>query len=191
MRFAAWGIAAGLVACSLGAAAKDQYVLKEDVPETGSNIFRAALNWPVPPDASYEELTAEQKQTVRSEYMKLGANDEPPYPMYGMTGVLRDVSKMRRSNIPVTGKIHFAVGVDAAGNPRGVAVLASPDTQLSKAVAFSLMHTKYKPAKCDGRPCDGEFSFYYDFDHNYPQNMMVTNWPVFMWADMRLKSPGL
>jgi hypothetical protein len=189
MRLVAWSIAAGLAACSLGAAAKDQYSLREDVPETGSNIQKEVLSWPVPPDATYEELTPDQKQTVRSEYLNMGANDEPPYPLYGVGVVLRDVQKMRRSNIPVTGKIHFAVGVDSAGNPQGVAVLASPDTQLSKAVAFSLMHAKYKPAKCSGRPCNGEFSFYYDFQHNYPTGMVMTDWPVFMWADRRLQSP--
>src|SRR5262252_10397804 len=131
MRLAAWGIAAGL-ACSLGAVAKDQYVLREEVPETGSNIQQAWLFWQVPPDATYDELTSEQKQVVRAEYVKMGANDEPPYPVYGMTGVLRDVAKMRRSTIPVTGIIHLAVAVDSSGAPYGVAVLASPDTQLSK-----------------------------------------------------------
>ena len=189
MKLAALGIAVGLAACSMAAAAKDPYALWEDVPETGSNIARASLMWPVPPGASYDELTPDQKQTVRSEYLKLGANDEPPYPYYGPGGVLRDVARMRRSNIPMTGKMHFAVGVDSAGNPYGVAVLASPDTQLSKAMAFALMHTRYKPAKCDGRPCAGEYSFYYDFSRSYPTGMVVTEWPYVLWSDRKFGGP--
>ena len=189
MKLAAWGIATGLVACSMAAAAKDPYVLWEDVPETGSNIARAALTWPVPPDASYEELTAQQKQTVRSEYVKLGPNDEPPYPSYGPGGVLRDVERMQRSNIPMTGKMHFAVGVDAAGNPYGVGVISSPDTQLSKAMAFALMHAKYKPAKCNGQPCAGEYSFYFDVARRYPTGMVVTEWPYVLWSDRKFVMP--
>jgi len=188
MRLAHCVLAAGLLG-SLGAIANDQYVLREDVPETGSNIHRAALLWPVPPSAKYDELSADQKRLVRADYVNLAANDEPPYPAYGMVPVLRDVAKMRASHLS-EGLIHIAVRVSASGEPQGVAVLASPDEHLARAVAFSLMHTQFKPATCAGRPCDGDYSFRYDFRHSYPSNFVV-GWHPVMWAQLKLYQPGL
>jgi hypothetical protein len=189
MRLAQWAIAAGLLT-SLGALAKDQYAMREDVPETGSNITRTALLWPVPPDARYDELTPAQKSAVRADYVRLSSDDEPAYPAYGMIPVLRDVAKMQTSYIPNTGVIHVAVRVSANGDPEGVAVLSSPDEHLAKAVAFTLMHTKYKPAKCAGRPCESDYSFRYDFRRSHPTNFVV-NWAPVMWSDLKLRQPGM
>lgn len=189
MRLAKWAIAAGLLG-SMGAFAKDQYVMREDIPETGSNIARAAVLWPVPPDARYDELSPDQRERVRSDYVRLAADDEPAYPAYGMVPVLREVAKMRASYIPNTGVIHVAVRVDTDGDPRGVAVLASPDEHLARALAFTLMHMKYKPAKCGGRPCDSDYSFRYDFQRSHPTNFVV-GWAPVMWSDLKLHQPGM
>lgn len=189
MRLAQWTIAAGILT-SLGAVANDQYVMREDIPETGSNITRTALLWPVPPGARYDELTPDQKARVRSDYVTLAPGDEPAYPAYGMIPVLRDVAKMQSSYIPNTGVIHVAVRVSANGDPQGVAVLASPDEHLARAVAFTLMHMKYKPATCAGRPCESDYSFRYDFKRSHPSNFVV-GWAPVMWSDLKLRQPGM
>jgi hypothetical protein len=189
MRLAQWTVAAALLG-SMGALAKDQYQLRQDIPDTGSNIARVALLWPVPVDSTYAELSPAQQQVVRDDYVRLSPDDEPAYPLYGMTPVLRDIAKMRTSYVPNTGVIHVAVRVDTAGQPRGVAVLASPDEALARAVAFTLMHTVYKPAKCAGRPCDSDYSFRYDFQRSHPSTFVV-NWAPVMWSDLKLRQPGM
>ncbi|HEX4779386.1 MAG TPA: hypothetical protein VH301_01450 [Usitatibacter sp.] len=189
MRLAQWAVAATLLG-SMGAVAADQYELRQDVPETGSNIPRVALLWPVPVDATYAELSPAQKQAVRDDYVRLAGDDEPAYPLHGMTMVLREIAKMRTSYVPNTGVIHVAVRVDSTGRPRGVAVLTSPDEHLSRAVAFTLMHTSYKPATCAGRPCDSDYSFRYDFQRSHPSTFVV-GWPPVLWSDLKLHQPGL
>ncbi|HXF79482.1 MAG TPA: hypothetical protein VN598_11505 [Usitatibacter sp.] len=189
MRLAQCAIAAGLLG-SAGAFAADQFAMREEIPETGSNIARTALMWPVPPDARYDELTPDQKQRVRSAYVRLAADDEPAYPAYGMIPVLREVAKMQTSYIPNTGVIHVAVRVSANGDPEGAAILASPDEHLARAMAFTLMHTKYKPGKCAGRPCESDYSFRYDFKRSHPSNFVV-GWAPVMWSDLKLHQPGM
>jgi len=158
------------------ASAADRYAVREDVPETGSNIIRATVYWPVPVNKTYAELNGEEQRIVRDEYVRLGARDEPPYPRDGMAPILADVARIQTRNLG-TGLLHLAVRVDARGEPQGVAVLASPGMAIDHAAAFALMNARYKPALCDGAPCAGDFSFRYQLQT--PRNFLVAWHPVF------------
>jgi hypothetical protein len=171
------GMLSVLWAASAGAA--DLYALREDVPETGSNIQKAAVYWRVPIDKRYEELSSGEKQLVRDEYVRLGARDEPPYPRDGMTPILADVARIQLRNLS-TGPVHLAVRVDARGEPQGVAVLKSSDRAVDQAVAYTLMHTRYKPAMCDGAPCAADYSFRYTFENPHTRNFIV-DWHPNLW----------
>jgi hypothetical protein len=151
------------------------YTVREEAPETGSNIIRATVRWPVPVNKTYAQLSSEEQKTVRDEYV-LGARDEPPYPQDGMGPLLNDVARIQTRNLGA-GLLHLAVRVDARGEPQGVAVLASPTPAIDHAAAFALMHTRYKPALCDGVPCAGDFSFRYRLQT--PRNFLVDWHPVF------------
>jgi hypothetical protein len=172
--------------CITGAAvAKDMYVLRDEHPETGSNINRYVLMWPVPPEARYEELTPDQQRMVKAEYVTLGASDEPAYPAYGMAPLLREVLKLTKSNAVPDGLVHLAVRVDASGQPRGIGVLSSPETGLTRAIGFALMQTRFKPARCGGNPCDSDYAFSYRFERQNPRNFLVHDWaPVFWLAPL-------
>jgi len=161
------------------ALAADIYAIREDFPETGSSILKAALVWPVPINRRYEELTPEQQRIVREDYVKLGPADEPAYPSDGMASILAEVAKLQTGEID-KGLLHLAVRVDAAGHARAVALLNSPNNAISQAVSYSLMHTTYKPAKCDGRPCDSDFSFKYRFKETRPHTSRG-DWNPVMW----------
>ena len=169
------GMLSILWAASAGAA--DLYAVREDVPETGSNIVKATVYWPVPVNKRYAELTGEEQRIVRDEYV-LGARDEPPYPRDGMGPILADVARIQARNLG-TGLLHLAVRVDARGEPQGVTVLSSPDKGIDHGAAFALMHTRYKPALCDGAPCAGDFSFRYRLEP--PRNFLV-NWHPIFWV---------
>jgi hypothetical protein len=165
------------------AGAADLYAIREDIPETGSNIPRAVVVWPVPINRRYEELTADQRRIVRDDYVRLASDDEPAYPRDGMEAILTQVARIQ-SNQMDTGRLHFAVKVDANGNPRGVAVLASPNAAIAQAVSYALMDTQYKPARCDGKACESEFSFKYRFEASRPRTYHG-EWAPVMWMAPR------
>lgn len=168
------------ILCSGAAAmAADTYVIREDVPETGSNIAKPAVTWPIPVNKRYEELTGDELRIVRDDYVSLGARDEPPYPRDGMTPILAEVARIQKRGMG-TGLLHLAVRVDARGEPQGVAILKSPDPAVAHAVAYSLMNTRYRPARCDGAPCASDFSFKYRLENAYGRNFIV-DWNPVLW----------
>jgi len=160
-------------------------VLYEDVPETGSNIPRVAMRWPVTISSTYAELSPGERAVVRGDYVSLGANDEPPYPLYGMKPVLLDMQAIR---IGATddGKITLVVRVDPAGKPRGFAILRAPDEGVAKVFGWVLMHSAFKPAMCAGQACEGDYVFRYDFAHRRPSNFVV-DWNEQLWASFAWK----
>jgi hypothetical protein len=151
------------MACASAAAfAGKVYAIREDQPRPGSNITRAIANSRTPLDKRYDELTPEELAVLRSEYKSLGPNDEPPYPKEGLKAIADYISRLE-GILADSGEMKLAVRVDRNGQAQGVAVYKSPGPKMSKGVAFLLMKSDYKPAKCDGKPCDGEFLFELDF----------------------------
>ena len=170
------GMLSILWAASVGAA--DLYAIR-DVPETGSNIPKAAVSWPIPINKRYEDLNDDEQRFVRNDYVRLGARDEPPYPRDGVTPILGEVARIQAKGLG-SGLLHLAVRVDARGEPQGVAVLRTPDNAIAHGVAYLLLHTRYKPAKCDGAPCAGDFSFKYNFESAHKRNFIV-DWNPVLW----------
>lgn len=171
------GMLSLLWAASAGAA--DPYAVREDVPETGSNIQKATVHWRVPVEKRYSELSSDELRLVRDDYERLGARDEPPYPRDGMTPILTEVARVQRTNRG-TGLLHLAVRVDARGEPQGIAVLASPDNAVAHGVAYALMKERYKPAMCDGAPCAGDYSFKYRMKPAYTHSF-IADWNTAFW----------
>jgi hypothetical protein len=145
-----------ILACSLLAA---QAHAATSCPATERT---AALNR-LPVAAGYEQLTAEQKAIVRADYENLPAGDEPPYPVGGLAGIRKELSKAQdkmKSDGPVT----LLVTVDASGTPKSVAVYESPDINATKVTTFAVMNAKYKPGKCGGVACRMDYRFDFCFD---------------------------
>ncbi len=171
------GMLSLLWAASAGAA--DLYALREEVPETGSNIARPTVYWRVPIGKTYAELNSDEKRLVRDEYVSLAARDEPPYPRDGMTPILSEVARIQLRNFD-SSMLHLAVRIDARGEPQGVAVLKSANRAIDQSVAYALMHTHYKPALCDGTPCAADYSFRYKFENPRTRNFIV-EWNPVLW----------
>lgn len=163
------------------ALAEDVYAIHREFLDTGSNIPRVAVAWPVPMNRTYAELTADQKAKVRDDYVKMGARDEPAYPRDGLMPILREVARIQNGS-EHPGMMHLAVHVDANGQPTGVAVLKSPEEAATTAVSFVLMHTAYKPALCDGAPCASDYSFKYDLQRSHSVHVAL-NRPQQLWAE--------
>ncbi|HEY2628198.1 MAG TPA: hypothetical protein VGI57_03690 [Usitatibacter sp.] len=166
-----------------------QDVMHEDVPETGSNISRVAMTWPVSINSTYAELAPDERDMVRADYLNLGANDEPPYPLYGMKAVLHDMQSIRIGTTD-DGKIALVVRIDATGKPRAFAVLKAPDVGVATVFGWVLMRSSFKPAMCGGQACEGDYVFRYDFSHRRPSNFIV-DWNEQLWASFARPGPGL
>jgi len=164
MKIAAWRVlAAGAIALAGAqlAAAGGPYVIRDDYPAAGSNINRALLSSGVSFDKRYADLAADEQALVRSKYPALAAGDEPPYPKDGLTPVIRVM--VHRQDRPDPGRVDVGVRVDPEGRAQSVAVYATPDPETAKVVAYALMGSDYKPAKCAGQACAGEYRFDFEF----------------------------
>lgn len=130
---------------------------------TGSHLL--ALNTSnvlVPPEKPYAQLTPEQQRKLKDAYDKMPDADEPPYPLNGLRPLLRACEELQRSML-VRGEFLLAVTVDAHGNATSVEVFKSADPKMTKAMASVLMLEKYKPAVCNGAPCQMQFPFRMNF----------------------------
>lgn len=140
--------------------------IKSDRPHTGSNIKHDAGSWYVPVDKSYEQLTVAQQDIVRSFYEEFPIWDEPPFPKYGMQGILNSIRSATES-LRLRGSLFAVAHVDVKGVVTTVSFYETPDPDLAKAIAFILYKEKFKPAVCSGEPCEMDFPLKMQFDYRY------------------------
>ena len=62
------------------------------------------------------------------------------------------------------GALLITVHVDEQGEAKSTAVYETPDPRVSRVVAIVLMKARYKPARCNDKPCSSEFPFTARFD---------------------------
>ena len=135
------------------ALAPAKYVIRQDLPDTGTRIPRRVFTGSlIPINRRYAELTPDERRLVKSQYEAMAEADEPPFPVDGLEAVYAAVAKVQKTLL-VTGKLAMEVDVDSQGQASSVRVLASPDPKLTQAVASVLMLTRYKPAVCGAKPC--------------------------------------
>lgn len=147
-----------LMACADAPAPPQRYSIKQDRPDTGSHILRETVNSDLPPDKPYGELTTQQQRVVKAQYEQMGPNDEPPYPLNGPQGLYKAMVSGQNKRL-ARGTLSLVVNVDAGGEAVSVAVLSSPDPELTQFAARLLIQAKYKPARCDGAPCAMQYPF--------------------------------
>src|SRR5579862_4552063 len=70
-----------------------QYQIKEDQPAVGTLLKRGAVTGPLPYDKRYDQLTAEQRMQVKSNYEAMADDDEPPFPAEGLGPLMKSIHK--------------------------------------------------------------------------------------------------
>ena len=98
---------------------------------------------------------------MKSQYDKMGDNDEPPFPLNGLRSIYKPVADAQQ-RLNAKGHLSMYVDVDSQGKPVSVSVFESPDPQMTKIAAAVLMLQDYKPAICNGQPCRMQFPFRID-----------------------------
>ena len=124
----------------------------------------------LPLDLSWEELSEPQKNVVRNMYRALRPGDEPPYPAGGMRDLFEAVSKANGS-VGATGNLLIDVVVGADGKGKKIRIYEKPQADdkqhadwLMQQVADAMLLKTYKPAICDGQPCEMRYVFFFSFD---------------------------
>jgi hypothetical protein len=142
------GRVAGVAAPDLSA---QRYALKE--MRTGTQIRKEGAVGNFPPNANWNTLTDAQKNTMRSYYPALEAGDDPPFPLQGQ-GYLLEM--LTRVNNPVVerGLITVDVLIGKDGKATNVTSYGEPSKELVRIVSHLAVSQQYKPAMCQGVPCE-------------------------------------
>lgn len=136
-----------------------RYSLKALRPE-GGKLYRDTLieGGALPFDKRYEELTAPQRDMLKSQYERMAENDEPPYPSEGLAQIYRAVHAAQQKRL-ANGTLSVLVDIDSSGTPVSAAVYQTPDPDLGTFVAAVLLRQRFKPGVCGGSPCAMVYPF--------------------------------
>ena len=91
------------------------HIYTDPTQETGT-ILKQDLKWTsrIPVDKTYEQLTPAQVKELRSMYARLPPNDEPPFPLEGMTPIFNALKKAQHL-VQARGELNMVVTVDSEG----------------------------------------------------------------------------
>lgn len=133
--------------------------VKEEVPETGTRVPKTiASSQRFPLNKKWSELSEEDRAAFRSQYEDMPDTDEPPYPVDGMASIFRQLS-IEAGRAGVYGEFIIDVTVNPEGKGTKVTLVKYSSVAAARVVAYVLVHAKYKPAVCHGKPCTMDFPF--------------------------------
>ena len=152
---------AGIARAADEAKQENPHVLQDDHWESGGHLRRRIAAGNVPFHKSYAEMTPEEQDYLKSFYEKMGPNDEPPFPKYGLKPIVDEIVRAT-SRLEVEGPLKLDVLVNSKGEGVSVEVRQSPDPRMTRVAAAILLEAVYKPALCDGKPCAMKYPFNFD-----------------------------
>jgi hypothetical protein len=138
------------------------YALK-DMPRIGSHLASDRATGPVPPLATWAQLTEPQKNRIRAPYLALAHGDDPPYPLHGRRELSQIIQRLTEKHEGVLGRAAVLVTIGADGKAKNGSVYASTNPTLGTLILQAMMVQKYKPASCQGVPC--EMGYALDLDY--------------------------
>lgn len=149
-----WPFLVAAVVLDCGSPNRDLYVLKQE--RHGTRLRHDVATGNLPFDKSYEQLTENQKQLVRSHYENLPSGDEPPYPIGGMKAITSQLAEAQQALL-LANRLRAVALVDEGGKVQKVHFLEVPDEEVAKIIAWILVNTPFKPGYCAGKGCTMEF----------------------------------
>jgi outer membrane biosynthesis protein TonB len=133
-----------------------QYSLRSDV-DVRARFGPATAAWSaVPFNRTYAQLTDEQKALVKSVYVAMDDQDEPPYPEAGLEAIYGPIAEAQ-GHLGIRGELDLEVIVSSNGSAEEVRVYRSPHKKVTQFVANLAMLTRFKPALCAHQPCRMSF----------------------------------
>jgi TonB family protein len=114
------------------------------------------LSWSYALDRSYEQLSVQERVNFLAAYEMVKANDEPPFPIKGLGAFYYPMAKAQEK-LNLSGELIMEISIDVYGDATKVQTLSSPSDVITKFATQLAMLIKFKPAKCDGKPCVMDF----------------------------------
>lgn len=116
-----------------------------------------------PMDASWANLSTEQKNFLKSAYLALEEGDEPPHPLNGSRELIAGVVKINQKLGAIEGTLRLHVLVGADGSAKLVKAIVSPHPEVTKYFSTLAGLQRYKPAICRGQPCEMIYPIQFKF----------------------------
>lgn len=158
------GVAAAAVPLPVAAQQAPQYGIREDQPRVGT-LIRAYAVRPiaVPINQAWGELAPADKARWRQHYEAMADDDEPPFPVEGLKALFDPIRKAQ-AKLLVRGELFLVATVAGNGSVEQVQAHGSPDPQMTRFAAETLLLTRFKPAVCAGQPCRMDFPLRLQFN---------------------------
>lgn len=134
-----------------------RYVLK-DLRGNRVKAQQTIVGTGIPFDKSYPSMSPAQQQAVRNQYMLLHERDEPPFPLIGLALILDKLANIEMPD-ERRGRVNLRLRIGIDGKPSSYIVVSSPSRALADAITSVLKNEKFKPGRCDGRPCPMLYKF--------------------------------
>jgi hypothetical protein len=156
--------AIALLLCYMAAASSAAgFAIKQEQPDLGSQLRRRIGFSSFPLDKTYPELGEPGLRVVREAFQKLRPGDDPPFPETSLRSVITLVESARQeTDGPL--RIHLVMQVDENGSAKLLAGAETTNEQLLANIVSVLTAVKFRPGRCDGKPCMMEFPFSLEVD---------------------------
>jgi hypothetical protein len=142
---------------------KPEYGIKERAPTTGSLIRKfEVLPGDIPLNLSWEQLSPQDRARFQGNYERMAPGDEPPFPIGGLRTLYGPLAKANRK-LQVTGDLFVVATVDATGETTEVRIINQPGSEMGTFAGQLLLLAKFKPAVCQGKPCQMDFPLRFTF----------------------------
>jgi hypothetical protein len=129
------------------------YSVKADHNAYGSTLRSTVATAALPPAASRAQLSPEEQNNFRMFYRALAPDDEPPYPLQG-TGPTIKLAAQVQAAFELNGKVYIYVVVGTDGKAKSASVIGKIAPEAGRYLMAAFMTGGYKPAKCQGAPCE-------------------------------------
>lgn len=139
--------------------AKDKkvYYLYGDA-RPGSKFKQKLFKDSVPFDKRYSEMSPTLQARIKKAYGGLNDSEHPPFPEEGSQAIFNPLFKANRGLLAEGDVLAIAI-ISATGVAKKVTVYKAPSTNIATMINYIIIHTKFDPATCDGKPCEMEYLF--------------------------------
>ena len=110
----------------------------------------------------YEELSSEERSTLKEMWQSMPNEDEPPFPLYGLKPIHASMARVQQKLL-VEGPLVLIASVSSSGDVTEIKALGLPSQEMVNAAARILFDTKFKPGVCAGQPCAMQYPFSFNF----------------------------
>lgn len=137
-----------------------RYSVPGSYTQPGSRTRNVVATIAIPPTASWDQLSAAEKNRVVDRYYwALAPGDEPPYPVNGMQAGIKLIARIQ-GETSFEGSVIILTTVGIDGKAKSASVIGAPP-DVARYLGAAGMTPTYKPAMCQGTPCEMIFPMYF------------------------------